>query len=149
VILNGLTRLIDVAHDGHFATVLCATLDLRNGVLTIANAGHPNPLLISSGAVAFLDTTVGPPIGVTRDAEYATVEHHIPNASTLIAFTDGLVERRGETIDTSMERLRHSVPLDNDGLDDIIDQLLANQATPNAHDDSAILGVRWTSSQMA
>jgi serine phosphatase RsbU (regulator of sigma subunit) len=144
-ILTGLTRLIDLEQDGHFATVLCATLDWRNGLLTIANAGHPNPLLVSGQRATFLDTTVGPPIGVTRDACYPTVEHMMPNGSTLLTFTDGLVERRGENIDVSMERLRRSVPLDGGRLDEIIDRLLSNQADPDAHDDSAILGVQWTS----
>ena len=143
-ILTGLTRLIDVDDDGHFATVLCATLDLRGGVLSMANAGHPEPLLVSDGAAVFLDSNVGPPIGVTRDFDYTAVTHRIPKRSTLIAFTDGLVERRGETIDASMERLRRSVPLDTEHLEDLIDGLMVNQSHPDAHDDSAILGLQWT-----
>jgi serine phosphatase RsbU (regulator of sigma subunit) len=51
VILAKLTRLVDVDHDDHFATVLCAIVDVAAHTLAIANAGHPNPLLLHGDVV--------------------------------------------------------------------------------------------------
>ena len=62
----------------------------------------------------------------------------------MIVFTDGVFERRGETVDTGMDRLRRAVPQPVGGLDDTLDGLLANQITDESHDDTAILAVRWT-----
>ena len=43
-VLTKLTRLLDLGHDRHFATVLCAVVDIAGRTITIANAGHPNPI---------------------------------------------------------------------------------------------------------
>jgi hypothetical protein len=143
-ILNGLSQLLDVDRDGHFATVLCASVSLGDRSVTIANAGHPPPLLVDGEHVTFLATAVGPPIGVTADATYETVTHVLPAESTLLIFTDGLFERRGETIDAGLERLRGSVVHHSD-LEGVLDTLIAAQiGSDPTHDDSALLGVRWT-----
>ena len=114
-ILTGLTRLLDLDQDGHFATVLCASVHTTEHTITIANAGHPNPLLIDATGARFLTTALGPPIGVTRDATYDSITHRVAPGSTLIVFTDGAFERRGETVDAGMDRLRRSVPEPVDG----------------------------------
>jgi serine phosphatase RsbU (regulator of sigma subunit) len=142
-ILTSLTRLLDVEQDGHFATVLCAMIDVPERVITIANAGHPSPLLIDDAAVTYLPTEVGPPIGVTRDVRYAAMTHRLHEGSTLVIFTDGLFERRGETVDEGLERLRRAVPTGAHTLEEVFDCLLSIQTNHETHDDGAILGVRW------
>ncbi len=145
-ILNGLTRLLDVVHDHHFATVLCAIVNLDQQTITIANAGHPAPMLLHSSGVSFLATEVGPPIGVATSCGYNAVTHEFSPGSSVLMFTDGVFERRGETVDTGLERLRESVPASAERLTDVLDGVLANQMTAESHDDSAILGVTWTPS---
>src|SRR5690242_6203012 len=58
-ILTKLSELVTVRHDGQFATVLCATIDLASGIMTCANAGHPEPLLTAGDASEFIPLDVG------------------------------------------------------------------------------------------
>jgi serine phosphatase RsbU (regulator of sigma subunit) len=144
-ILAGLTRLLDVIRDRHFATVLCAVVTVDQRTITIANAGHPAPMLLDASGVSFLVTDVGPPIGVDSSSAYSTVTHAFAPGSSVVMFTDGVFERRGETVDVGLERLRRSVPTGSGRLDDVLDGLLNHQITAESHDDSALLGVTWTS----
>lgn len=146
-ILTSLNRLLDVERDGHFATVLCATLSLAERTVTVANAGHPSPLLVDSETARYLATEIGPPIGVTLDAHYDTVTHSLPADAILLLFTDGLFERRGEPIDTGLERLRQSA-IGHEDLDEMLETLTAHPNATEAHDDTAIVGARWTTNQM-
>jgi hypothetical protein len=143
-ILAKLTPLVDVDHDDHFATVLCAVVDVAAHTATIANAGHPNPLLLHGEAVDFVDTSVGVPIGVTRSAVYESVSVSVPPYATLVAFTDGLFERRGETIDDGLERLRRAARGGERSLEELLTEIVRIQESDDVHDDVAILGVRWT-----
>ena len=56
-ILVKLSKLIDVG-DGHFATVLCGLVDVVERRITFANAGHPNPLLITGTTAELMATSV-------------------------------------------------------------------------------------------
>jgi serine phosphatase RsbU (regulator of sigma subunit) len=141
VILGKLAKLIDIVRDGHFATVLCGRVDMVNRVLTIANAGHPNPLMIDGRRAEFVSTKVGPPIGVPGGT-YETVSVAIPAEATLLTYTDGLFERRGENPDVGLARLRDAANGDS-SLDGLLDGLLRDLTPDGAHDDTAILGMRW------
>ena len=105
-ILTKLGDLISVGSDGHFATVLCGVIDVDRHEVTLANAAHPQPLVIDGTGATFVETSVGVPIGVEHPGPYAAVTITIPPAATLLAFTDGLVERRGEILDVGLSRLR-------------------------------------------
>jgi serine phosphatase RsbU (regulator of sigma subunit) len=143
VILGKLTRLVDVDEDDHFATVLCATVDVAAHTVSVSNAGHPNPLLLQDDDVRFLDTPIGVPIGVTRNAVYESMTASVPPRATLLVFTDGLFERRGETIDDGLERLRRAARGGELPLDVLLSEIVDTQGSNDAHDDVAILGVRW------
>lgn len=141
-ILAKLTDLISVARDGHFATVLVAEVDPADGTVVLANAGHPSPLVLDRGTAAFGVSEIGPPVGVQRPAAYPTVTTRLAEGATLLAFTDGLFERRGETVDVGLERLRAWVGRADPDLDSMLDGILHEFAgTPD--DDAAILAVRW------
>ena len=142
-VLTKLTRLLDLSRDRHFATVLSAVVDIAGRRITIANAGHPDPLLIDDDGIRFIDTRVGVPIGVTRDAAYETVTEPIPPRSTLLAYTDGLFERRGESVDDGLERLRASASGTAGSLEDLLTHIVNTQSHEISTDDTAILGVRW------
>jgi serine phosphatase RsbU (regulator of sigma subunit) len=143
VILAKLTRLVDVDHDDHFATVQCAIVDVAGSTVAIASAGHPNPLLLYGDVVQFVDTPVGAPVGVTRSAVYESVSVSVPPHATLLAFTDGLFERRGESIDDGLERLRRAARCGGGSLEALLTEIVQAQASDDVHDDVAILGVRW------
>ena len=67
----------------------------------------------------------------------------MPGEATIVAFTDGLVERRGETIDSGLERLRALTTEGPLPLDDLLTKVLTESTTAGYHDDTAILAVRW------
>jgi len=145
VILNALSRLIDVGRDEHFATVLCASLHTGNGQVSMAKAGHPNPLIVDRSGAAFLEVVTGPPLGIGYQA-YESTTVTVPDGATLIAFTDGLFERRDEPIDEGLERLRLAASRPAQSLEHLLNVLIDTQIGPNAFDDAAVVGVRWTRS---
>ncbi|MBA3808925.1 MAG: SpoIIE family protein phosphatase [Solirubrobacterales bacterium] len=96
-----------------------------------------------SSSLTFLVTPVNVPIGVERDSPYEEVTVAIPANATLVAFTDGLVERRGETIDVGLERLRRTAAAQRLPLEDLVAKLPAELAPDDHSDDTAIVGVQW------
>jgi hypothetical protein len=143
-ILTKLSGLMYFESDSQFASVLCGMVDVDAHRLTLANAGHLPPLLVANGRRDFIDTVLGPPIGVENGRRYDEVTIDIPANSMVLAFTDGLVERRGEIIDVGMERLRAAVPSPPVSLDGCLDGLVDTMVPSGARDDTAILGLRWT-----
>jgi hypothetical protein len=67
----------------------------------------------------------------------------VPVKATLVAFTDGLVERRDEVVDTGLERLRKAATAQRLPLDDLIARLPDDLAFATHHDDTAIVGIQW------
>lgn len=142
VVLGMCSRQLNVNRDGHLATVLVGTGDVDSGVITMASAGHLDPLVASGGSADFVRTTVGLPLGVAP-AEYTLTTVHMEAGSTLVAFTDGLVERRGQGIDVGMDRLARTVADSAATLDDLLSTVTAANEG-GTDDDIAILAFRWT-----
>ncbi|HET6869175.1 MAG TPA: SpoIIE family protein phosphatase [Solirubrobacteraceae bacterium] len=90
--------------DDHLFTIVYAIVDPEHGTISWANGGHPPPLLRESdGACRWLEGGNGL-MGVD-DKLYETFEETIDPSSTVVLYTDGLVERRGESLDVGLERL--------------------------------------------
>jgi serine phosphatase RsbU (regulator of sigma subunit) len=128
--------------EGHFATALVGIGDMERHEVTLANAGHLNPLLLTSGSASYVETAVGVPLGIPGGS-YGSVQVPTPPASTLIAFTDGLVERRGESIDVGMERLATATGAGDGPLDDLLTTIIGDLTNAQSDDDIAILALRW------
>jgi serine phosphatase RsbU (regulator of sigma subunit) len=143
VILSKLSRLVSVARDGHFATVLCGLLDVADGRITVANAGHPEPLLITPTGAAFVPTDIGVPVGVDAGTPYAEVDVSFPHGSTMLFYTDGAIERRGEPLDVGLQRLKDlSVGVDGP-LEEFLSKIVDGVTAAGTEDDTALLAVRW------
>jgi hypothetical protein len=63
----------------------------------------------------------------------------------LLAFTDGLVERRGESIDVGLGRLREHATSNHATLDELLTRVVSNLRQDGSDDDTAIAGIRWLS----
>lgn len=110
-VLELVDRKLDHFDSGTYATVVCACVSPPCDAMTVVVAGHPPPVVAVPGrAAAFADVDVGPPVGLnlaTRPRSTTTVD--LPPEAVVAFYTDGLVERRGESIDVGLERLRSTV----------------------------------------
>nr|WP_246214368.1 SpoIIE family protein phosphatase [Modestobacter muralis] len=123
------------------ATALFATLDLPTGVLRVASAGHPPPLLVAGGRAEFLPVVPSRMLGAppAPAVEWRGV---LPPGATLVLFTDGLVESRTSDIDAGLERLRAAADrAAANGPDELCDRLLADLAGTHRADDIALLAL--------
>jgi PAS domain S-box-containing protein len=89
-------------------TVLVGLLDTERHTLALSSAGHVPPLVLRDGASAFLDLDVRPPVGVPTEGAARVSEVGLAVGTTVLLYTDGLVERRGEHLDDGLERLARS-----------------------------------------
>jgi serine phosphatase RsbU (regulator of sigma subunit) len=143
VVLEMCSRQLDISIDGHFATVLIGMGDCNSRKITLASAGHLNPLVVSKTHSQFVETDAGPPLGVGPTA-YAATSILMEPGSTLYAFTDGLVERRDEDLDTGFQRLVEAAAWTDKPLDDYLTAILHVMTRDGSEDDTAILALRWT-----
>lgn len=141
--LHMCARQIDIIEDRHFATVLVGvgTIDTRE--VTVANAGHLNPLLLTSSSAEYVPTKVGMPLGIAASTEYRLTTFTMAPNSTLLAFTDGLVERRGEDLRKGLDRLAAAANPLEPSLDDSLARILSTMNHDGPEDDIAILAFRW------
>lgn len=95
--------------DLELATLLVASYSPNRRSLTVASAGHPPPLMAPLGAPpAYLDVEPGPPIG-SLPGEYSETVVEVPEGATLVLYTDGLVEQRGDSLASGLEALRQAL----------------------------------------
>jgi len=144
-ILTKISRLVNVSESGQLATVLCATVDTQARQLSLTSAGHLPPLLLSNGDSRYLEAEIGLPIGVQEGTVYRSTTVTVPPEATVVAFTDGLVETRGENLDRGLERLRAAASSHDVGLPELLGRLVSEMGDGHSQDDIAIVGVRWTS----
>ncbi len=143
VILDQLARTLDVAQDGHFATVLCGLVDVAAHTVTLANAGHLPPLIRTGGQATPVTMKPGPPIGIQDSSPYEPSTMTVPAHGVLVAYTDGLVERRGETLDAGIERLQDAVSQDSPSLGELLDSIITKLTGDSPTDDIALIGLKW------
>ncbi|MDA1368035.1 serine phosphatase RsbU (regulator of sigma subunit) [Glycomyces algeriensis] len=142
-VLNLYARSIEGAQN---TTVVWAMVDPRSSLIVYSNAGHPPPVLVHpDGTCQMLDEAADPPLG--------SRPHHAPHpqaalsyrpGDTLVLYTDGLFERRGEDIDAGLTRLvdalsRHGTESPELLADDVLSDL---GVAGGARDDIALLIVR-------
>ena len=140
--LEKCSRQFDVASDGHMITAAVGVGNARTGEITLANAGHPPPLLVSVGGSEYLDVPVGHPLGV-GPSSYRPTTVTMPVGSTLLLYTDGLIERRSEGIDVGMGRLADlAEPLADEPVENLVSQVVTTLRHADAPDDIAVLAFR-------
>jgi serine phosphatase RsbU (regulator of sigma subunit) len=138
-VLERLDEVMRVFGADTLVTALYGVLDPDARTWTYATAGHyPAVHRTAAGVTTLLDERAGPPLGC--GAAYRSIEVQLDAGSTLVLYTDGLVERRGEVIDEGLARLEaacRSGPRDPEALcDHILDELLIGADTD---DDVALL----------
>ncbi|MFF0000063.1 SpoIIE family protein phosphatase [Streptomyces avermitilis] len=132
------------------ATAVQVLVDCHSRLLIYSSAGHPPPVLLHpDGSCELLDQATDPPLGARPE--------HVPrpqaNATytpgdTLILYTDGLIERRGEDVDAGLTRLTSTLATCTEfGAEHLADALLARlDLTSGGNDDIATVVVRLETS---
>ncbi|MFE2023059.1 PP2C family protein-serine/threonine phosphatase [Streptomyces sp. NPDC059499] len=133
--------------EGALATTAVTVLvDARSKLLVYSSAGHPPPALLhSDGTCELLENATDPPLGARPE--------HVPRpqastpyrpGDTLVLYTDGLIERRGEDIDTGLDHLKEALgDMPEFTPDQLADTLLERLGVAGGgHDDIALVIVR-------
>jgi serine/threonine-protein kinase RsbW len=144
-LLSRLDTLPAEETSGEFATSLVATLHPATGLLTYACAGHPPPLRVRAhGASEYLWGGRSAPLCPVH-ANRTQAAAHLADGDLLLLYTDGLIERRGSTIDHGMDALRQAAS-DAAGqeIPTIIDAIFERLSAHQSNDDIAILAARFT-----
>jgi hypothetical protein len=142
-ILGLYARSVDGALSTTAANVL---VDTRSRLIVYSSAGHPPPVLLHpDGSFDLLDQATDPPLGVRPDpvpGPQAALPY--TPGDTLILYTDGLIERRGEDIDTGLARLTSTLAsLTEPDPEQLADSLLARLGLSiGGRDDTALVIVR-------
>jgi serine phosphatase RsbU (regulator of sigma subunit) len=129
-VLCALDRFAALIPGAVCSTVFCAVLDPATGTLRYSSAGHVPAIVVDADGTSRLLTAAGSlPLAVLDDLQRPEVDVVLQPGSTLLLYTDGLVERRDEDLDVGMTRAaaalaegRHLAPAQLVGL--LTDQLL-------------------------
>ncbi|ALG10563.1 PP2C family protein-serine/threonine phosphatase [Kibdelosporangium phytohabitans] len=109
-VLDKLNRKAVHFEAGIMATVLYAVVDPAFDRIRISLAGHPPPVLAVAGEpTRLLELVPDPPIGVRYDLRRRDAVVTFPPEAVMAFFTDGLVERRGWTLNTGLAMLGETI----------------------------------------
>ncbi len=142
--LDQLDNFVVQLVDDKIVSAMVAVVDRRTRRIEAASAGHPPALLLGGRGLEELLPPVRPVLGLgAGHAESVTLE--MPAGTTLVMFTDGLIERRGEDLFDNLGLLAHSAGggpgRGAEALEQWVDALLGT--IPDAgDDDTTLLAVR-------
>ncbi|WP_370370152.1 SpoIIE family protein phosphatase [Catenulispora sp. GP43] len=123
-------------------TVFCGVLDPGTGTLTYSSAGHPPGILVhADGDTHLLEQGRSLPLAVRPDLPRAEGVCAIPARSTLLLYTDGLVERRRRSISAGIDAAGAVLRAGRDEtVDDLATDLMTSLAPAGGYvDDVAVL----------
>ena len=135
-VLTALDRFASLVPGASCSTVFCGVIDPAGGVLRYSSAGHvPAVLVDADGDARLLEAAGSLPLAVVDDVRRPEADVVLPRGSTLLLYTDGLVERRGSDLDEGTARAiaaladgRHLAPAR-------LAELLTDQLLDDAPDD--------------
>jgi serine phosphatase RsbU (regulator of sigma subunit)/anti-sigma regulatory factor (Ser/Thr protein kinase) len=143
-VLRRLERFMWHLNPGEMATVLYGVLDPVRLELTFANAGHMPPFVVEQhGQARLLEIARDPPLGTANGTSFTEHQQHLGDGASLILYTDGLIERRSESLEAGFDRLLQALQRDlpAEALSDRIVSLLL-EGDEVGDDDVAFLVAR-------
>lgn len=144
-VVGSLNAFVVSTHSARMvATLLYMVVDEDGAHVRFASAGHLPPLLMGAdGDTRFLEYRHDPPLGAEERIDFGEWEGELDTGSTVMLYTDGLVERRGEAIDAGLERLREVFSAGPADLERLCSHVLERALEHgDARDDIALLAVR-------
>ena len=140
-VVERLHSLMERQHRAEMATLLYVVIEPDRASAELASAGHM-PLLIrgANGEARFPAGVVSPPLGALPFVRFQASRVNLVPGSSLLLFTDGLVEVRGTSIELRLEELRRTVetgPSAPEALCDVLLERMLGHEEPQ--DDVALL----------
>src|SRR3954464_357728 len=124
-VLERLDRLVQSLSPGRMATLLYMVREPDSRNATFANAGHLPPLVVGAdGKPRLLEGTRGVPLGVLPYASFDETGARLEPGSTLVVYTDGLVEERGISIEIRLQDLQRVASASFEGPNELCEHLL-------------------------
>jgi PAS domain S-box-containing protein len=137
-VLRRLDRLMSASQSGSMTSLAYALLDPSTSTVRYACAGHPPPLLLTaSGETRLLWDGRSTPLGSASETHRVETEITLEPGDTFVLYTDGLIERRGETIDVGFRRLEEAAALSGPFDEGFARRLTEGLRTVSSHDDDA------------
>jgi PAS domain S-box-containing protein len=138
-----INRLVMSGGEQVMATVLYLVLDRETGEVSYSAAGHPPPLVIAPDGPHFLEGGRSVPIGAADPAVFREATAVLPPGSSLLLYTDGLVERRDVSLGARLDELAEAAGAAGGGLDELCERVIATViGGGELGDDVALLAVR-------
>ena len=130
---------------GELVTLLIGMLTSDLRMFRYVSAGHPPPLVVGRAGATFASNgRANPPLGLPQPPSFVEAEVTMGPGTSVLLYTDGLIERRDESLDVGLERLRSTAErvLDGSALNDAITDLLERVIEgPRPTDDVALMVV--------
>jgi serine phosphatase RsbU (regulator of sigma subunit) len=110
--------------------------------MCMANSGHPPPLLrLPDGSTRYLQATPDPPLGSPQPANVTEASTDIEPGTVIVLYTDGLIERRDETLDAGLARLQAAAEAGPADIEALCDHIMGTLLPDDAADDAALLAI--------
>jgi GAF domain-containing protein/anti-sigma regulatory factor (Ser/Thr protein kinase) len=122
-VLERLDRLMAGSDHASMTTLAYLVLTPETGMLEYACAGHPPPLLCSTEGIRFLDQARSIPLGVLDHPAFLEARDHLPPDGRLLLYTDGLVDRRSQSIADGLSKLEAAATSSIGDLEDLCDNV--------------------------
>jgi PAS domain S-box-containing protein len=123
------------------ATVFCGVLDPVTGELVYSSAGHP-PALVThpDGTTDLLDQGRSRPLGVRSRTARSEAIYTVPPRATVLLYTDGLIERRRQSLTVGTDRVAAAVQQGRTApLEELASDIMASMTPPGGYDDDVAL----------
>jgi PAS domain S-box-containing protein len=142
-LLHWLNKLTCELPEFTIASACCALYDPDRRVLTLASAGHPNPVLVRGGRAMIVAKPHGGMLGVDPHGEFEEQELALEPGDVLLLYTDGLIERRRRAPEENIASLLDHAARPTEDLEAYADRIL-HRVRSDTDDDACLLAVRFT-----
>jgi serine phosphatase RsbU (regulator of sigma subunit)/anti-sigma regulatory factor (Ser/Thr protein kinase) len=129
--------------EGELVTLLVGVLAQDLSTFRYVSAGHPPPLVVGPEGAAFASNGhANPPLGLPQAPTFGEEEVAMRPGTSVLLYTDGLIERRDESLDVGLERLRSTAErvlhgtAPNDAITDLLERVVEG---PRPTDDVVLM----------
>lgn len=151
VVVSRLGKLVEGMMEAPFATLAYLVVDPYGRSVRYVVAGHPPPLIrAADGTTSFLESGRALPIGVDASVTFEAGVAQLEQRSTILLYTDGLVEHRGMSLDEGLDLLAGAASSSDDDPEVLVDTVIAALVGERERpDDVAVLAVRFAAPAVA